>query len=193
MKNKKEDLRIIKTKKSLYASLLLLMKEKSFEDIKVSDICEHAYINRSTFYAHFEDKYTLLDALIRDLKKDLTEELSKNTNISNSKEYYMELIKILLDHVESQKEVYMPIMINNRNSIAMDMIFNTLNEEITKRLEQDKVLHPKKIPSEFIAKFYLGAIINIGMDWLKGQNHDNREDIIKYLDELIPDNLAMKK
>lgn len=186
MKDKKVDLRIIKTKKNLYEALLILMKEKTLEEIKVSDICEKALLNRSTFYAHFEDKYTLLHALIHDLKENLLEELKKNTNISNSKEYYIELIKILLDHMEEKKEIYMPIMINNRNSIAMDMIYNTLNEDITKRLEQDQKLTEKNIPVEFIAKFYLGAILNIGMEWLKSENDYKREEIISYLEELIP-------
>ena len=33
------------------------MKNKSFEEIKVSDICKEAHINRSTFYNNFNDKY----------------------------------------------------------------------------------------------------------------------------------------
>lgn len=188
MKKKKVDLRILKTKKSLYESLLQMMKEKTFEEIKVSDICKKAYINRSTFYAHFEDKYMLLDALIKDLKESLLEELSKNKNISNSKEYYMELIKVLLDHVEKKREIYMSIMINNRNSIAMDMIYDTLNEDIMKRLEEENKESKSKIPSEFVTKFYLGAIINIGMEWLKNKNYYSREEIIRYLEELIPEN-----
>ena len=39
---KKVDLRIIKTKKNLYEGLLTLMKERTFEEIKVSDICNAA-------------------------------------------------------------------------------------------------------------------------------------------------------
>ncbi len=187
MKSKKIDLRIIKTKKALYESLLILMREKPFEDIKVSDICERAYINRSTFYTHFEDKYMLLDSLIKDLKESLKEELEKNKNISNSKEYYIELIKILLDHMEMKKEIYTPIMINNKNSIAMDMIYDTLNEDIIKRLKQDAILNHKKIPSEFIAKFYLGAIINIGFDFIKNKNHYTRKEVLTYLEELLPE------
>ena len=45
----KKDLRVVKTQNTLYTTLLELMKEKSFEEIKVSDICSHALINRSTF------------------------------------------------------------------------------------------------------------------------------------------------
>ena len=52
---KKDDIRVLKTKKKLYDGLLLLMKDNAFEDIKVSDICIVSKINRSTFYDHFSD------------------------------------------------------------------------------------------------------------------------------------------
>ena len=42
---KKQDLRIVKTKKNLYEGLLKLMKNTSFEDIKVSDICNISLVN----------------------------------------------------------------------------------------------------------------------------------------------------
>ena len=66
--DKKEDLRVIKTKKSLYDGLIMMMKDKPFEEIKVSDICKVALTNRSTFYDHFNDKYELLYALMKDLE-----------------------------------------------------------------------------------------------------------------------------
>ena len=74
----KEDLRITKTRKVLFETLVLLMKEKSFEEIKVSDICKKALINRSTFYSHYSDKYELFMELIDALKDNLTESLNNN-------------------------------------------------------------------------------------------------------------------
>jgi len=76
-KNKK-DLRVIKTENLLYTTLMDLLKEKAFEEIKVSDICSKALINRSTFYAHYNDKYDLLAEFINNLKNNLTLELNKN-------------------------------------------------------------------------------------------------------------------
>ncbi len=52
----KKDLRVIKTENLLYATLIDLLKEKTFEEIKVSDICNKALVNRSTFCAHYQDK-----------------------------------------------------------------------------------------------------------------------------------------
>ena len=89
---KKIDLRIIKTKKNIYDAFISLMSEKTFEEIKVSEICDRALINRSTFYSHFDDKYTLFDSLISDMKQSLLDELDKNNKIHNTKEYYMEVL-----------------------------------------------------------------------------------------------------
>ena len=45
----KEDLRIRKTKATLYKSYIELISSKNKEQIKISDICKKANINRSTF------------------------------------------------------------------------------------------------------------------------------------------------
>ncbi len=43
-----------------------LLAEKNFESITVQDIAGRATVNRATFYAHFTDKFALLDAMIRE-------------------------------------------------------------------------------------------------------------------------------
>lgn len=186
MEVKKTDLRIVKTKKSVYEALLLLMETQSFEEIKISDLCEKAMINRSTFYAHFEDKYMLFDSLIKDLRDRLQEELAKNHEISNSKEYYMEVIRLLLEHAEKEKLIYHAIMMNNRNSIAMDMIYDTINEDIKQHIESFEQ-KSQEIPSDLVAHFYLGAILNVGMEWIRNPEKYNKEELFTYLNRLIPE------
>lgn len=185
---KKNDLRVIKTKNALFNTLLDLMKEKEFEEIKVSDICSKALINRSTFYAHYNDKYELLEEYINSLKDILINELDKNKNIGNTKEYYLELIKLFFNHIEFKRDIYLSAMINNRNSITMDIIYDVLNHEITKKLQETNIEN-KDIPLEIISKFYLGAVFNIGIEWLKNENKYTKEDLIKYLDKLIPNDI----
>ena len=63
-KTEKLDPRVIRTRRDLVASMCTLMQEKSFNKITVQDIAEEAIINRATFYAHFEDKFALLDYLV---------------------------------------------------------------------------------------------------------------------------------
>lgn len=59
--DKKEDPRILRTRGLLREALGSLLREKSFEAITVGEITERATLNRVTFYAHFADKYALLE------------------------------------------------------------------------------------------------------------------------------------
>ena len=95
----KKDLRVIKTENLLYATLIDLLKEKTFEEIKVSDICNKALINRSTFYAHYQDKYELVVGFISTLKSELAKAIKDNGSTFNTKEYYLEMIEMILTHI----------------------------------------------------------------------------------------------
>jgi AcrR family transcriptional regulator len=60
------DPRVTRTQNLIRDALRALLGEKSFESISVQDIAERATVNRATFYAHFTDKFALLDAIIRE-------------------------------------------------------------------------------------------------------------------------------
>lgn len=61
----KLDPRVKRTRELLEHAFMELLKEKGFQTITVQDITERAGVNRATFYAHFADKYALLDQSIR--------------------------------------------------------------------------------------------------------------------------------
>lgn len=62
-----ENTRTQRTYDLLLQALTELLTEKTFDEIRVTDLCEKAGIHRSTFYAHFEDKRHLLTFGIQEL------------------------------------------------------------------------------------------------------------------------------
>lgn len=50
-----------KTELKLQQALTELLPTKGLANMTVSDICRTAGINRGTFYAHYIDKYDLVD------------------------------------------------------------------------------------------------------------------------------------
>src|SRR4051794_35664332 len=60
------DPRVTRTRQLLMRAFEALLQEKSISSISVQDITERATVNRATFYAHFEDKYSLLDSIVRE-------------------------------------------------------------------------------------------------------------------------------
>lgn len=186
MKNK-VDLRIIKTNKVLFESLTTLMEQKDFEKIKISDICDQALINRSTFYAHYEDKYDLLLALINDLKNNLENELKENIEEGITKQYFMELLKILINNVDNKRKTYKSILKNDKNGIVIDFLIDVSNKDLADRLKDNNI--ESDIPIDFITKFYIGGIVNIGIDWIKNKDKYTKEELLLYFDRLIPDKI----
>ncbi len=57
------DPRIRRTRGLLQEAFLQLLKRKPFEEISVQDVTEAATVNRATFYAHYRDKYALLECV----------------------------------------------------------------------------------------------------------------------------------
>jgi AcrR family transcriptional regulator len=63
----KLDPRVKRTRELIQRSFIEIVDEKGFSSISVQDITAHAGINRATFYAHFPDKYALLDYTIGEM------------------------------------------------------------------------------------------------------------------------------
>jgi len=63
----KQDRRVERTKRDLKNALLYLIEEKrNINSITITDIAEYANYNRTTFYAHYSDKESLLNEIKED-------------------------------------------------------------------------------------------------------------------------------
>ena len=57
------DIRIARTDRAIEQAFMELREKNPLEKIKIKDLCAMACINKSTFYAHYEDIYALANAL----------------------------------------------------------------------------------------------------------------------------------
>ena len=50
-----------RTDKAIMQAMVSLLKKKSFEKITVQDILDETPVTRATFYAHYHDKYEVVE------------------------------------------------------------------------------------------------------------------------------------
>ena len=74
----KQDPRITRTRSLILQAFERLLVEKGFHALSVQAIAEQAGINRATFYAHFADKYALLDTSIQETFQQALEKRTLN-------------------------------------------------------------------------------------------------------------------
>ena len=180
---KKEDLRVVKSKKNLYDSLITLLEDYSFENIKVSDICDKANVNRSTFYDHFTDKYELLNSLFINIQNDFSNNLININNYNTLKDYYLEIARNLLKHFKKNIKVYSYIIKINKN-ISFDRINDIISSNVCAFMDEFNIIYTD-IPKNIIISYHVSSIISVCLLYLYNNNLYKANDIIKYLDILI--------
>ena len=70
------DIRIARTDRAIEQAFMELREKNPLEKIKIKDLCAMACINKSTFYAHYEDIYALANAL-----EQMPEELDEHQRL----------------------------------------------------------------------------------------------------------------
>ena len=76
MKELENDRRTRLTKALIRQAFTSLLEEKPIQRIAVTELCQRAGINRSTFYAHYDDIYDLLQQIEEDMLRDFQQALA---------------------------------------------------------------------------------------------------------------------
>ena len=85
--------------------------------------------------------------------------------------------------------VYSSILKKNNNSIVMDMANDAIYRDVENHIRKSDKISKTEIPVEIISKFYVSAVINVCLEYIKFPNKYEKEDILKYLDTLLPDKI----
>ncbi|MDG0844361.1 TetR/AcrR family transcriptional regulator [Staphylococcus equorum] len=125
MAEKVKDLRTTHTKQSLINGFFSLVNKKDFEKITIADITKVARVNRATFYAHFKDKYDLIDYIMEDFAT-----VSIENYVSNAMIFNQESISKLILAVHN---FYQEPNVECRSSYAL-LVLPQMKEKILKEL-----------------------------------------------------------
>lgn len=134
---KKEDRRVKMTKRLLKESLITLLSSKSIGKITISEICEHADINRSTFYTHYSDQYDLLKSIENEYIEKVMAALSTPT--INLEELLLFIQQLLQFFIESK--AMSQILFSDRADIHFtnDLAKTLYNKLADTRKDQEEI------------------------------------------------------
>ncbi len=101
------DKRIIKTKRDIRNAYLELRNQYSVEKIKVSELCELAIINKSTFYKYYEDIFSLADEVEDDTLNVILRDFSDIDCLFTDPMAFIEGIEVATNlHAEEIRIIY---------------------------------------------------------------------------------------
>ncbi|MCW5876067.1 MAG: TetR family transcriptional regulator [Anaerolineales bacterium] len=184
--SEREDPRITRTRKLLIDALNELMGEKSFEAITVSEIAERATLNRATFYAHFQDKFALLEYSMRNLVRSrLHAELGANSSLA---EMIETLLRVVCEMVEGN-EKHCPPPRGQMQALAEKQIKDEIYTVLLQRLESAGGSRRQAASAQQTAMVTAWAIYGAAFQWSQQGKRQSLDELVRQVLPLLTANL----
>lgn len=159
-------------------ALLELLKTKSFDDIKVTEICDKALIHKTTFYNHFEDKYELLNYVLLQIHNDIT----SSTKFEGSLiDYYLSVAKYYIKYIKNNPKLFKSI-ITNDDSTSILLFEKLYIKDIEEKINKQNI---QEVPSNYAAHFYVSAVLAILSQWFIGGMVEDEDTLLNYITILV--------
>jgi AcrR family transcriptional regulator len=169
-------------------ALISLLKKKPFEYITISELCNEAGVNRSTFYLHYENIGDLLNETAKYLIDDFVSYFSDNEkdfcwNFSDCEKTQLNFIcdKYLvpyLTYIKDNKEVFATLMSNGK-SLGFDKTYERMFENIFNPI-LDRFEYPPN-DRQYVMMYYLNGINALVSEWLKNDCDKTIKDISRII------------
>jgi hypothetical protein len=179
----KPNRQVQRTKSWVFEAVMLLMDEKSYDKITVSDITEKAGIARQTFYRNYKDKD---DVIIQYFSKIFNDEmLSVEKSDEKNKPNNIVLtfnIKYMVKHHVNLKKIMRAVDIEN-------LFSNKLNEwqELLASQNKSKLNSNMQFIYRYKIYYQITGILKVIMDWFKNDMPISVDDLVKLLNYFTVD------
>lgn len=181
------------TTKKLYHALFELLETKNFSDITITELCATANVNRTTFYAHFNNTYELLQLAGDDFSKDFLNDFTKELTTIDESNIQMETFvneKYIIPYLNfiKKNKSFFKTYLNNHSVFNVSKIHSFLIDKIGIPACKSKgITNVSTI--NYMSKFYFNGIIAIVEEWIA----HNCNDDINYICNLIINCIFPKK
>ncbi len=146
---------------------LQMVQTKEIGEIRISEICKQAKINRTTFYANYIDIYDLADKVRERMMYEYANIFNDN-NDGHTPENYLKMFK----HIKENQIFYNTYFKLNYDNYPVSSSYYDI--EFAKKWNRDKLI-------EYHAEFFKAGITAIIKKWLSNGCKESPEDITEVL------------
>jgi AcrR family transcriptional regulator len=172
---KKEDRRVIRTKKAIRSAFAVLASQKDYNDITVTDIAETANINRKTFYNYYHNTEELLEDIENEAVANFDDLISdiKMNRLMETPELIMKRISATL---ENDIDYYRDVLMLSRNAALFNRIAERLHQQMLDLLKtQSTTLDP--LVADVLSIFVMSGSLSVYRVWMEHGDPSDKKTI----------------
>lgn len=181
------DRRQQKTRAAIFSAFSALLSEKPYSKITIQDIIDRANIGRSTFYAHFEAKDSLLKEMCGELFDHIIEGVMHDNVPSDA---HMApgvedpVFCHLLQHIDANTNHVRDLLTSESSDIFLRFFKSSLDRLIASYLLKDKT--PScPVPEKFLLNHISGSFVEMVQWWVRRDMKETPEELDAYFRAVI--------
>lgn len=180
------DRRQRKTQNAVFSAFEELISKKRYDEITVQEIIDLADIGRTTFYAHFAAKDSVLDSLCSELFVHIfDEELSEEETHDFSKSVHSEdnMLSHILYHLKEDKTRYKRLFTGKSADVFWARFHIRFKEMLDKKINEGKWKVRTNLPESLYIDLYTSSFIESVKWWFKNFCRETPEQIVAYFED----------
>lgn len=187
--NQKRNQGYQRTHRNIRECVYRLLQEKPVEQITIGEICQKVGINRSTFYAHFQDVYEVMELINEELNEELVEQYQRKALADqsegmgpldlNRRDYML----IHLEHLRKYDWFYL-MLLRDPSNILMQQSIRALQKDISDPLLRQVGVDEKDAIYYF--RFVTAGFFAVIQQWLEGGCREEPERIAMIIENMQP-------
>lgn len=167
----KTDRRILKTRKAIFQAFLNLLNQKGYDKLTVQDIIQLADVGRSTFYAHYESKESLLEQLCQDLFHHFL--------LEREQVALEDYLAHLFQHFQENRDHITSLLLSH-NDYFHRLLQKELEHDLYPMLESRFSAETLKLPPSYLKQLVANHFISSLTWWLSQRQPVSKEDLVRY-------------
>ncbi len=183
-KDKKEDRRVLRTRRLLRDALVTLILEKRYDKITVQDIIDRADVGRSTFYAHFQDKEDLLISGFTDVTDELGQHIEDAHHTQEGEKHVAHSL-VFFQHAQKNHRLYKAMLDGGGGDLLLALGQEHIQLNVQTHLNE---LFPDGrepiVPIPVISSYLAGALLSVLVWWLNEGRPYSPEQVNKMFQTL---------
>ena len=181
METRKQDRRVVKTKRAIHKAFASLLSEKEINDITVRDIAELADINRKTFYNYYAGAYAVLDEIENEVISTLENALG-GIDFREAMSHPYPVFEKLTAIINTDLDFYGHLLSMQSN---VSLITKTVKLLKQKTREAMLVQLPvKENEIDILLDYAFSGMLTVYQQWFNSDRSQSLEEISEILSEL---------
>lgn len=173
------DRRQQKTREAIFKAFSKLLEKKNYNNITIQEIIDEANIGRSTFYAHFETKDELLNAICGQIFGHIFSDVlnaEEHHDFSKDNSRLADKLTHLLYHLKEQQKNILHLLSGSSSDLFLRYFKSYLEQLFADRLPE---ISPS-VPKDFILNHYVSSFAEAVQWWAKRNMELSPEQVVGY-------------